>query len=478
MLVQGLKKALPTNLAPKLVTNFVKPSLYNMHKIHSIVPYKPKIENNNQLTIPNNNQLTIPNNNQLTIPNKSVNKKYNYIVENLYKHNLIDAKKHPKELYKQNIGNEEKLNEYYELLKEYDKKIMVNEITVKELKDIFNNLIKNTKLKYKNISTNLLDNLSNNFKAVLKQIDEKIIRNYNVSLLFKLAERITNESHLYDYLIVLNNHFKRILLHNKNKFKKFIKNLKILFKFLKNKLDVIYVKYVLLNYYTYLNKLKLMDQHLYNLILDIISYICLLLIINMEFDRLNKKVNKLETKNDEQQKILNNIHERLVEIMKKNEELEQTNEKYKLMYNNTGGSRSISKNGSRNLKINEITEMHDINDKIFKILSNLDNYKKIINKEEKEKINEFTKVFIDSINNNYEKKMKYYISIEKKIEKNRTNGVLDELIKKIKYYILKNKKFNLSIELMLKDKKSNISTEKLNDYILYLEIMNTIIENI
>ena len=76
--------------------------------------------------------------------------------------------------------------------------------------------------------------------------------------------------------------------------------------------------------------------------------------------------------------------------------------------------------------------------------------------------------------------MKYYSSIEKnikKIKKNTTNGILDKLIKSVKSYILKNANFNLSMELIVNGKKSNISAGNLNDYILYLETINTITKN-
>lgn len=488
---QGFKKALPANLAPKLapklpITNYVKPSLYKMHNnpytvLHNHKMGKTDIMKQNKLNYENKNIKDIYKqykNNQLLIPKQGLNKKYNYIVENLYKHKLIDAKKHPKELYKQDIGNEEKLNEYYELLKAYDKKIMVNEITVKELKDIFNNLIKNTKQKYKDISTNLLDNLNNNFNSALK---EKLIKNKNIAFLFELAEIINNKPRLIQYLKVLNNHFKRVLLHNKANFKNFIMNFKNLSGFYKYSYK--------LNSNLYFKKLKLITAPVFAFLLhNAISLLLLLLNIGQAIKNKNKK-KELENKIEEYKSILEDMDLHLVETIKRNEELEgtnnelqETNEIYKFMLkNNTGGSKSASR--SRSSKINEITYLYDSNSKILKIFSkldNLDNYKKNINKEEKEKINQLAKVFFETISNNFEKQMKYYSSIEKnikKIKKNTTNGILDKLIKSVKSYILKNANFNLSMELIVNGKKSNISAGNLNDYILYLETINTITKN-
>ncbi len=150
---------------------------------------------------------------------------------------------------------------------------------------------------------------------------------------------------------------------------------------------------------------------------------------------------------------------------------------------NTGGTKSKSASRNRSSKINEITYMYDTNAKIFRFFSKLDkldkldNYKKNINKEEQEKINKLAKVFFETILNNFEKQMKHYLSIEKNIKKNTTNGILDKLIKSVKSYILKNAKFDISIELIVNDKKSNISAGNLNDYILYLETINTITKN-
>jgi hypothetical protein len=485
---QGFKKALPTNLAPKLVTNYVKPSLYKMHNNPYTVLHNHKMGNaeimkQNKLNYENKNIKDVYKqykNNQLLNPKEGLNKKYNYIVENLYKHKLIDAKKHPKELYKQDIGNEEKLNEYYELLKAYDKKIMVNEITVKELKDIFNNLIKNTKQKYKDISTKLLDNLSNNFNSALKQ---KLIRNKNIAFLFELAEIINNKPRLIQYLKVLNNHFKRVLLHNKAKFKNFIINFKILFRFYKKFYND------KLNSNLYFKKLKLITAPVFAFLLHNAVSLLLLLNLGQAIKNKNKK-KELEEKIEQYKSILQDMDLHLLETIKKNEELEEinnelqeTNEIYKFMLKNTGGSRSRSKSRSGSSKTNEITYMYDSNSKIFKIFSkldNLDNYKKNINKEEKEKINQLAKVFFETISNNFEKQMKYYSSIEKnikKIKKNTTNGILDKLIKSVKSYILKNANFNLSMELIVNGKKSNISAGNLNDYILYLETINTITKN-